>query len=1047
MQRKVIFFLIVLLISTGWSQQYEYHHPELKWETFDTDHFTVHFHQGTRQTAFIVAKIAEDIYPHITGLYNYRPKGKIHFIIKDTDDYSNGGAFFFDDKVEIWASNLDYVMRGTKNWLRDVVTHEFTHMISIQKAVKTNTLFPYGFFQVFGYENERRKDVVRGFPNTIVSYPISSINIPVWFAEGVAQYQADSSRYDYRDPHREMIVRDRILNDKLLTYNEMTVFGKNSHGNESSYNLGFSFVNYLTDRFDEKILEKITEISSRWNSYTFEGVIRKATGVQVEILYSDWKDSLQTVYEQRTEEIRKNLVRGRAIEKEGFSNLYPAWSPDGSKIAYLSNAGEDYFGENRLVLYDRKTGSKKNITGLVSSSLSWSPDGKYLAYARQIRGKNESSFYDLFLFDIQENKEIRLTKGLRGTNPDFSHDGKRIVFVTSTNGLNQLNIYDLPESFDRNDEQVIYADMETGRMVPEKTNKTGLREIRMVGGKIQQVLVFEDNRQIYHPRWSNDDSEIIFDTAIGYGRNLGVYDLNKKSFNIFMDAPEEIRYPVFKPNSPWLYYSASTSGIYNIYRYNPESGKKEQLTNVTGGAFMPSVNAEGDIVYACYDSLGYHIYEIQNPMPVPSEKAVYDNHYSAMIPAKNFDDSTYPEYEVKPYKRKFSGIHILPRVLIDYKTIKPGFYVVSSDVLQKTNFIGGAAVNSDLDYDLYAYFELKELLSSLFFEVYNSTANIEDTLSIRRGESSYLSFKRNVNFNLTEARVGINARLMGLLDSKAAFVYRYYNANLDPASAYSENEGWVYIPTIRYNYLKGWALEWSVFADMVHPGKDEEINPSGGRYFFLKHSYQSNDFLEGFSTDRSLGLEEYRNYTFNQIEMDWEEFFKNPFLAGHAFSLRLRGGYIDRSVDSFFNLFAGGLIGMKGYSYYSLEGRKKLIGTATYRFPVLSHIDKRIGHLYLDKVYFGMFYDFGNAWNEDEIKFEKFKRDVGFQLRLDSFSYYLFPTRFFAEAVYPLDKVTNNDTLYDKEWRFYFGALFEFDIRERFGGLFRTSKSGSDRRF
>jgi hypothetical protein len=64
-----------------------------------------------------------------------------------------------------------------------------------------------------------------------------------------------------------------------------------------------------------------------------------------------------------------------------------------------------------------------------------------------------------------------------------------------------------------------------------------------------------------------------------------------------------------------------------------------------------------------------------------------------------------------------------------------------------------------------------------------------------------------------------------------------------------------------------------------------------------------------------------------------------------------------------------------------------------------------------------------------------FKRDIGFQLRLDTFSYYLFPTRFFAEAVYPLDEVVNHNVTYQKDWRFYFGALFEFDIRERMGGL------------
>ena len=164
--QKTVFTLLLLftLILNGRAQPFEYNRPELKWQSFETEHFYVHFAEGARRTALIVAKIAEEIYPHVTGVYNYRPKDKIHFVIRDTDDYSNGGAYFLDNKVEIWASNLDYIMRGTTNWLRNVITHEYTHMISIQKMMKSNLTFPFGFLQLIAYEKERRKDVVRGFP-------------------------------------------------------------------------------------------------------------------------------------------------------------------------------------------------------------------------------------------------------------------------------------------------------------------------------------------------------------------------------------------------------------------------------------------------------------------------------------------------------------------------------------------------------------------------------------------------------------------------------------------------------------------------------------------------------------------------------------------------------------------------------------------------------------------------------------------------------------------------------------------------------------------
>lgn len=44
-------------------------HPELKWNTIETEHFFVHFHDGAEQTGKLTAKIAEDIYKPITSLY------------------------------------------------------------------------------------------------------------------------------------------------------------------------------------------------------------------------------------------------------------------------------------------------------------------------------------------------------------------------------------------------------------------------------------------------------------------------------------------------------------------------------------------------------------------------------------------------------------------------------------------------------------------------------------------------------------------------------------------------------------------------------------------------------------------------------------------------------------------------------------------------------------------------------------------------------------------------------------------------------------------
>ena len=51
------------------------------------------------------ARIAEAVYPRVTGLYDFEPPERTHLILADYEDYANGAAYFFDGKFEIWATN------------------------------------------------------------------------------------------------------------------------------------------------------------------------------------------------------------------------------------------------------------------------------------------------------------------------------------------------------------------------------------------------------------------------------------------------------------------------------------------------------------------------------------------------------------------------------------------------------------------------------------------------------------------------------------------------------------------------------------------------------------------------------------------------------------------------------------------------------------------------------------------------------------------------------------------------------------------------------
>ncbi|GAB4330811.1 MAG: hypothetical protein Kow0037_06910 [Calditrichia bacterium] len=1031
------FILLLTAVGLVWAQSDDYNHPELKWTTFETEHFVIHYHQGTTRTAHEVAQIAEEIYPHITGLYQFAPEKKTELIIKDTDDYSNGGAYFYDNKIEIYSENLDFVLRGTHNWLRDVVTHEFTHIISMQKALKFGDNVPAGWFQVFGYEEERRKDVVRGFPDVIVSYPFSGITVPVWFAEGVAQFQSPSKRYDYRDSHREMILRDRVMTGKLLSLKDMSVFGKNSIGNESAYNQGFAFVSYLAEVYGDSIVRVLALQAGSLTNFDFDRVLEKATGTPADSLWERWHRHLQQTYSQRLKNISPNLVEGVAVHDKGIGNLYPAFSPDGKQIAYLESRG-DYLSLNALVIKNITTGKKKVLTGMVASAVSWSPDSRYLVYCKQTeRLSNGSSFRDLYIYDTKREKEFRITRALRAKHPVWSYDGKKIAFVMQSDGQGNLAVLRLADLGRIKDKSLwkhkrYLLDEHRLEDVPanekEKLISETARRIEYWGEELRQITQYRDGRQFYKPVWAPQDTALFVDTSIKFARDIARVNPVSGKLTFVLNNRYDERDPFVDPQNGRLYFACDRTGIFNIYSMKLDGGEWSAHTNVIGGAFMPTVNRENQLVYALYKNQGYKIYRTKATEKVPYENLEYINNYSEHIPQITLNSKPLQNINEKPYRRRFGPIGIMPRLLIDYGTVKPGLYVYTTEILNWLNFFGGFDVNKDREYNIFSIFEYRKLKPTLFVELFNQTAKVVDKYYDESG-FTVSNDDVEVNFNLLQANLGAQGHFKNF-QWRLVYSYNWYRAKIATYSYFVLAEQRTEIfPNVRYSYLRGHTASLSLKQDAVVPEVDRAINPRQGHYFFVKYSHEWNRFLDGFNTEGGDLNENYILYNYNKLEWDLEKYLPVPKTRHHAFSLRLQGGYIDRSVDDFFNFFAGGMIGLKGYPFYSIEGRQMAVATATYRFPLTRNLHLKLFHWYLDKIYLGTFFQAGDAWNNDLPELNELKSNVGVQLRLETYSWYMFPTRIFLEAAYPLKAHEHKNIDYRQQWKFYVGILFDFDLR------------------
>lgn len=122
----------------------------------------------------------------------------------------------------------------------------------------------------------------------------------------------------------------------------------------------------------------------------------------------------------------------RLTEKRIDQSKFPAWSPDGTKIAFVSNRS----GNWDIYVMNADGKNPKNLTWdlLDEDRPSWSPDGKKIAFgAFQILPEGNRRESEVFVIDSNGDNRINLTQNPRAINsyPSWSPDGKKIAYTAS----------------------------------------------------------------------------------------------------------------------------------------------------------------------------------------------------------------------------------------------------------------------------------------------------------------------------------------------------------------------------------------------------------------------------------------------------------------------------------------------------------------------------------------------------------------------------------------------------------------------------------------
>ncbi len=714
--RKTIFNIILIFTFIQISLfaqfgQNKVQYKDFTWYYIQTQHFDIYFSTHGSKLAEFAAKTAEDALKSIEKSFNYKINNRITIIIYNstndfqetnvTDEYLSEGIEGF---TEIFKNRVVVQFMGSYPEFRHLIHHELTHAVM-------NDFFYGGSLQ------------------NIVSNNIS-LNLPQWFNEGMAEYQSLGW-----DINTDMFIRDAIINDYLPDVQGLSGY--------IAYRGGESIFHYIANKYgSEKIGELMNKIKG---TGSLEEGLRSSIGLTLKQFNERWKKYLKKVYfpdialRKDPDEFAKRLTDPE--EGGGFYNTSPSISPQGDKIAFISNRNYyfDVFIMNaidgkiikRLVKGNRSPDFEQ--LNVVTPGLSWSPDETKIALSAKSDGDDI-----VYIINVDSEDKVTLPIKLDGIKSlSWSPDGKYLAFIGHTAIQSDVYIYNFETKKLTNLTNDVFADNDPS-WSPDSKN-----------------IFFSSDRGDYLSKASLPDTFKIYDYP---NTHSDIYSINIDTHKVerLTDMPHSNQFaPIVSPNAKNLLFISDLNGINNIYKKRIVLEEKDTsknvdeisavpITNSLNGLYQLSISKDGKkLVFSTLYKGSYNLFLLNNPFEITLDT-----------------NKLVPTIYVSSLNSKESMIRELSNMAIhQVDSLKSN--IVEMDSTDKANASNVYGDSVQIDFNNYVFGEKRTEVNTKNIDSTNAKFKLTDNLD-KNGDYLVNRYKITFSPDIVYANAGYSS-LYGLL--------------------------------------------------------------------------------------------------------------------------------------------------------------------------------------------------------------------------------------------------------------------------------------------